>query len=208
MDMLQKIFDKQTALQQRLGYDFNTMTDEARAAYIKEYEQHADHEMHEMLAEIPFFKSWKKYDKDSYAERNMRWEKARQEFIDAFHFYINVALALGFDAAQLFSMFEEKNSINHDRQLNTTEYKQCVEDTNRAVELLLQQDLSSDTATEILKVAHGLSERTGLSITESTFKIALAMREMDVKLKKAKGISTQKIIEDISNSIHRSGGAR
>lgn len=128
MDLLKEIFEKQKILQERLGYDFDAMTDKERAAYIKEYTQHADHELHEMLAEIPFFKSWKKYtDKPELNEAC--WEVAQEEFIDALHFFVNIALGLRFDAELLYCMFVDKNDVNHGRQEDHTNYKPCVEPT-------------------------------------------------------------------------------
>lgn len=121
MDKLDELFRKQEELQNKLGYDFSTMTDQQRSAYIIEYSQHLDHEMHEMLQELPFFKSWKKY-----PEYDL--EEAKQEFADALHFFLNVAMGLGFTADSLFFAFLGKNIINHVRQENTTEYKKCVED--------------------------------------------------------------------------------
>ena len=121
MDKLDELFRKQEELQNKLGYDFSTMTDQQRSAYIIEYSQHLDHEMHEMLQELPFFKSWKKY-----PEYDL--EEAKQEFADALHFFLNVAMGLGFTADSLFFAFLGKNIINHVRQENTTEYKKCVEE--------------------------------------------------------------------------------
>jgi len=125
-DMLEELFKKQEALQKRLGYDFSKMPDKQRAEYVKEYAQHTDHEMHEMLAEIPFFKSWKKYS-TSPTVTDTQWFKARLEFVDALHFMINCALALGFTPEELLKLYIGKNNENHIRQNDTSNYKPCIE---------------------------------------------------------------------------------
>ena len=85
MDKLDMLFKKQYDLQvQGMHYDFDSMTTEQRAAYVKEYTLHCEHEMHEALQEIPFFKPWKRYDKDAVSEKNqVMWAMARKEFVDA-----------------------------------------------------------------------------------------------------------------------------
>ena len=82
--MLDKMLQKQKELQERLGYDFSSMTREEITAYIKEYE--AD------------------------------MEEARKEFIDMFHFVLNIALALGMSDKDIYYMYMEKNEENHRRQ--------------------------------------------------------------------------------------------
>jgi dimeric dUTPase (all-alpha-NTP-PPase superfamily) len=125
-DMLATIFTMQCNLQTRLGYEVSTMPQPERTAYIKTHAQHLDHEIHEMLQELPFFKEWKRYPED---EKSMAlaMEKARKEFVDALHFFLNIALALGFTPGDLYAYYCEKNQINHERQDNTRKYKPCVE---------------------------------------------------------------------------------
>ena len=125
VDKLTEIFEKQGDLQAALGYTFDEMTDEERAGYIKEYALHTEHELHEMLAELPFFKAWKKYPKEGF--REPMWNNSREEFVDALHFFVNMALALGFTATSLSEAYCKKNAINYDRQADTEQYKMCKE---------------------------------------------------------------------------------
>lgn len=114
---LGQIFEKQDNLQKTIGYDFFMMTDDQRAAYIKEYWLHADHEAHEMLAELPYFKPWsKKSNNMSPEQRKEAFDKAKEEFVDVFHFVINIALALRISPQELFAAYVLKNDVNHDRQ--------------------------------------------------------------------------------------------
>lgn len=147
MAKLDLIFDKQRKLQEKLGYDLDNMDDLQRTMYIKEYTQHADHEMHEMLAEVPYFKAWKKYGQN-LDSRQDQWNRAKCEFVDAFHFIINVAIALGFDADMLAAAYIDKNNINLERQEDKENYKPCVDSgiqtTEKASDFLV--NLSLDTA--------------------------------------------------------------
>ena len=109
MDKLEALLAKQKELQiTGMHYNFDTMTTEERAAYVKEYALHCEHELHECLAEIPFFKPWKRYDHDAESEKNtVMWAAARKEFIDALHFFLCVAIGLGFTADELSQVVDE-----------------------------------------------------------------------------------------------------
>ena len=125
MDKLDTIFEEQRKFEEKLGYNFDDMSLEERVAYIKEYVLHCEHELHEMLQELPYFKPWKQYDE------NIGFANASAEFADALHFFINVAIALGFSAESLAAAYKNKLSINHMRQTQQ-EYKPCVEVTDEA----------------------------------------------------------------------------
>ena len=125
-DMLEAAFVMQRAFQEHQGYDFVNMSDKARADYVKTMSLMLADETHEMLHEIPFFKPWKRYSNlpdDNY----MKWAAARKEFVDMFHFFLNIALALGFTAEELYEMYGLKMQENYARQEKTDEYKRDVE---------------------------------------------------------------------------------
>lgn len=130
MDKLEALLAKQKELQiTGMHYNFDAMTTEERAAYVKEYALHCEHELHECLAEIPFFKPWKRYDHDAESEKNiMMWAAARKEFIDALHFFLCVAIGLGFTADELFAMYCDKNAINYERQQDQSVYKPSADE--------------------------------------------------------------------------------
>ena len=79
-----------------------------------------------MLREIPFFKPWKQYS-DNPDDNYMKWAMARKEFVDMFHFFLYIALALGFTAEELYEMYGLKMQENYARQENTAEYKRDME---------------------------------------------------------------------------------
>ena len=67
-------------------------------------------EIGEILELNQKWKSWKKNPAD-YDRDEMLFE-----VVDAFHFLINIALFLDFDADEVFDAFLKKNKINHERQ--------------------------------------------------------------------------------------------
>lgn len=127
VDTLHAMINKQVTLQNALGYTFSCMTPKQRAEYIFEYERHMTHEVHEMLQELPYFKAWKKYSTSDEANA-VAFAKARAEWIDVLHFFLNISIALGFTADEMFAMYCNKNGINYDRQKDTTNYKKCMEE--------------------------------------------------------------------------------
>lgn len=120
MDKLDALLALQKKFQEELGYNFETMTKKEKSAYIIEYSMHINHEVHELLSEIPYFKSWKKYHEGN------DYVSAKKEFVDVLHFFLNVALALGFTGEELFEGYMEKHTVNGHRQ-TLQEYKKCVE---------------------------------------------------------------------------------
>ena len=113
---LATMLSMQYALQQRFGYEIDSMSPEERTKMIKEYYIQLDAELQEMLYELPFFKLWKDYSGITPDEINTSWHSAKEEFIDAFHFMLTIALSLGFDETELFGMYKAKNKENHARQ--------------------------------------------------------------------------------------------
>lgn len=125
-DMLEASFTSQLLFQGHQGYDFNEMTEKERADYVKTMSLMLSDETHEMLHEIPFFKPWKRYS-DKPDDNYVKWAAARKEFVDMFHFFLNIALALGFTAEELYEMYGLKMQENYARQENTSEYKRDME---------------------------------------------------------------------------------
>lgn len=125
-DMLALCFEIQTEFQEHQGYDFANMSESSRADYIKTMSLMLTDETHEMLREIPFFKPWKRYS-PMPADNCMKWAAARKEFVDMLHFFLNIAIALGFSAEELYEMYGLKMHENYLRQQKTTEYKRDVE---------------------------------------------------------------------------------
>lgn len=114
--MLETMLKKQLEFQKRLGADFTDMSTEERTAFIKEHSIHLNQEINEMLYELPYFKPWKDYSGMSEEAIAVAFAKARMELVDAYHFFMNIMLGLGFTANELYSMYMQKNAENNRRQ--------------------------------------------------------------------------------------------
>lgn len=116
MDMLKAIMDKQLELQIRLGTNFATMSDEDRAAFMRNHRGYLADEVAEALYEMPNYKLWKDYSDMSPEARNIAWQKVRMELVDSLHFFVNLLLCADFTAEELYEMYMAKNAENHRRQ--------------------------------------------------------------------------------------------
>lgn len=116
MDKLTEMLDTQCRFQLRLDPSFCHMSQKDRVAFIKEHSIHLNQEVNEMLYELPYFKPWKNYDGMSKEDIDAAFEKAKMECVDAWHFFMNIMLALGFTAEEFHAMYMAKNKENHRRQ--------------------------------------------------------------------------------------------
>lgn len=114
--MLKHILETQEKLQERLGYNFASMTAEERAAYMRDQRGYLADEVAEALYEMPFYKSWKNYSTMSATDTAEAWKKVKMELVDSLHFFVNLLLAAGFTAEELYEMYMSKNKENHRRQ--------------------------------------------------------------------------------------------
>lgn len=115
---LQFILDSQKKFQSRMGHDFENMTKQQKAAYIKEMMIWTIDELGEALHELPYAKTWsKKYDKEDY-DMEKQNQLFKEEMIDALHFFFNIFVCLGVTEEEIVKMYKQKNQINHDRQDN------------------------------------------------------------------------------------------
>lgn len=120
-DMLVAMYKQQYTDQvERRHYNFAEMDAKARTAYIKEFVLMLEDELHEMLHELPYFKPWKKY---ATVEST---EKACEEFADAIHFFLNIAIGLGMTPERMYEYYMRKNAINGQRLEDTENYKPDV----------------------------------------------------------------------------------
>lgn len=124
LDNLEGMLKLQEKLQSRLGTlnftkglggSYKSELD--RTNFIKAHAQYCEAELHEMLRELRFFKSWKQYNWTAEEEKE-RFDNAQEEFIDALHFMLNIAIALDLDSDSIFKLYCKKNQINHERQDN------------------------------------------------------------------------------------------
>lgn len=114
--MLATIMEKQRELQNRLGTNFSNLTDEERAAFMRNHRGYLEDELAEALYEMPYYKLWKDYSTMSEGDRLAAWQKVRMELVDSLHFFVNLLLCAGFTAEELYEMYMAKNKENHRRQ--------------------------------------------------------------------------------------------
>ncbi len=100
-DKLSRIFGLQEDLQERLGTDYDQ-------AFINQMTLAAIVELAEFVQNTDW-KGWK-------TPIGLQREKAIEEWADALHFFVNLALAIGLDADTAFDAYARKNIINHQRQ--------------------------------------------------------------------------------------------
>ena len=127
-DKLDQLFIMQQTLQEKhMHYDFAKMSEQQRGRFIRAHVLYCEDELHEMLHEIPFFKDWKRYDPDPETNE-AAWKRAKEEFVDALHFFLNVAIVLGFKPEELLEAYLVKNGINIRRQRDQSVYKPSADE--------------------------------------------------------------------------------
>ncbi len=125
MDMLQDLFDKQMALNHRIGVNPEEMNEEEQTQWVLNYCRASSQELAELVDSVPW-KWWAKY-------QEFDLQNARVEVVDLFHFLISLAQVLGMDAEDVHRLYNEKNKLNFKRQDDG--YATKDENDNRGLEL-------------------------------------------------------------------------
>jgi dimeric dUTPase (all-alpha-NTP-PPase superfamily) len=107
-DKLEEIFRLQCMLNERIGVDTSSMTEEEQAKWVLNYTRAMNQEIAELIDSVPW-KWWAKY-------QELDIQNARVEVIDLFHFLISIAQVLGMDADDVYQAYVKKNEVNHQRQ--------------------------------------------------------------------------------------------
>jgi dimeric dUTPase (all-alpha-NTP-PPase superfamily) len=109
MGNLHEMFEKQKVLQKRLkGIDLPAMRPDQLPMTVTSIVA----ELGEILEEQQAWKDWKKNPKP------VNHENLDTEIADVWHFVINLTLYLGYDAHDIYRVFNKKNDTNHERQDN------------------------------------------------------------------------------------------
>lgn len=125
-DILTSMLDMQRKSQEFRGFAF-PMEGHTAAEYIKTHTLHCIDELCEMLHEVKGYKEWKVYDFSNEADNEMKKLLAKEELVDAVHFLMNIMLALGMSAKELYAMYATKSAVNYARLADTTNYKKDTE---------------------------------------------------------------------------------
>lgn len=129
MDKLESMFDMQKESQEHRGFAF-PMVGITAADYIKTHTLHCIDELCEMLHEVKGYKEWKVYDFNDSVDNYVKKTLAKGELVDAVHFLLNIALALGMTADELYEAYTAKSKINYQRLEDTEHYKKDTEVQN------------------------------------------------------------------------------
>lgn len=106
----------QALFQHRVDPRFESDDLKERAAFIRDHYVYLDQELQEMLYEIPFFKNWKDYSKMTDEEIVEAFDKAKEELVDSWHFFMNLMLGIGMSAEEMYVGYLKKNKENIRRQ--------------------------------------------------------------------------------------------
>ncbi len=108
MDKLDNIFEQQKELNNRIGVNTDTMSEDDKARWVLNYTRAMQQEIAELIDSVPW-KWWAKY--QEFDEQN-----AKVEVVDLFHFLISIAQVLGMSPDDLYQAYVKKNKVNHNRQ--------------------------------------------------------------------------------------------
>lgn len=116
------MFNMQASLQQHLAakgraLNYDTASFHERVKDISVQWRNMNLEMSELLERLPY-KEWKSYPEDSLKDFKSKEDmlETYYEYIDVFHFFMNVGLALGIDGDTFEKLYITKNKENFDRQ--------------------------------------------------------------------------------------------
>jgi dimeric dUTPase (all-alpha-NTP-PPase superfamily) len=119
---IDEMFRMQAALQKNLAkrgkaMDIETASFLDKVRDVTTQWRNMNLEMAELIERLPF-KEWKTYNeaqKAGFESEEQRLE-VLYEYIDVFHFFMNVGLALGIDGETFRRLYATKNKENFDRQ--------------------------------------------------------------------------------------------
>ena len=107
-DRLEDMFEKQAALNERIGLRYTELDDKGRQEWLLNYCRAMTQEIAELTDCVPW-KWWAKY-------QEFDLQNARVEIVDLFHFLISAAEVLGLSARDVHDLYLQKNKVNFERQ--------------------------------------------------------------------------------------------
>ena len=119
---ISKMFELQASLQAHLAskgrsIDYPNASFKVRVDDITRQWRNMNMEMTELMERLPW-KEWKTYSTEElndFTSDEARLETL-YEYIDVFHFFMNIGLALGIDGETFEKLYVSKNKENFDRQ--------------------------------------------------------------------------------------------
>lgn len=115
-DTMRVFMTQQRAFQHSVDARCESDDKAERAQFIMDHVNYMNNEVAEMLQELPYFKKWKDYSKMTNEEMQEAYAKVKKEFVDIWHFVINIAIAIDLSPEELVTMYLKKNKENILRQ--------------------------------------------------------------------------------------------
>lgn len=107
-DKLDRIFEYQAGLNNRIGVDTRSMTADERCRWVLNYCRAMSQEVAELTDSVPW-KWWARY--QTFDQQN-----AQVEVVDMLHFLVSLAQVLDMSADDLFTAYLQKHEVNVQRQ--------------------------------------------------------------------------------------------
>ncbi len=136
--MLEDLFERQAALNKRIGHDTESMRDHfdpvVAGKWLNDYIIAASNELEE-LRDCTFWKHW-----CTEAQQGKRFavhdlQNARVEVIDLLFFWISLAQCVGLSAEDVYNLYLQKLNVNHKRQDGEYSMTAKNEADNKAITL-------------------------------------------------------------------------
>lgn len=119
---LKEMFDMQLSLQKNMfnrgkGIDYIDGSFKEKVDNLTTQMRNLSSEFHELLERLPW-KEWKTYSDEQLAGWTSKEQEleTKFEYVDMFHFFINMGLLIGITPEDLSRMYYLKNKENFDRQ--------------------------------------------------------------------------------------------
>jgi len=137
-DKLEEMFELQSKLNTRIGYDTKSLREnfdsQKAGVWLNDYINAASNELEE-LRDCTFWKHW-----CSEAQQGHRFDihdlqNARVEVIDLLFFWISMAQCVGLNAEDVHNIYLQKLNVNHKRQDGDYSMKNKTEADNEAITL-------------------------------------------------------------------------
>ena len=134
--MLKELFEKQAQLNKRTGFDAKALRENFDPQYagtwLNNYIAAMSNELEE-LRDCTFWKHWCKEAGQGKRFAISDLQNAKVEVIDMLFFWISLAQCLGMDESDVMRIYEQKLSVNHNRQDNGYSMKEKTEDDNKHI---------------------------------------------------------------------------
>ena len=136
--MLEDMFERQAALNQRIGYDTKELREKfdpkKAGKWLHDYIIAAGSELEE-LRDCTFWKHWCSEAKEGRRFELHDLQNARVEVIDLLFFWVSLAQCVGLDAKDVYDLYLQKLKVNHKRQDDSYSMTDKDEADNRGIRL-------------------------------------------------------------------------